>query len=303
MSIKYSIISSAYNEEENISVLFEKFNTFNKEHDFKYELIIIDDGSTDNTYKKAIELSKDNEFIIIEKHKKNFGKTAGIKTGIRIARGEIIAIYDTDMQYSLEELPKLIKRIEEDNFDICTGWKQGNYKKAFVSNVYNFLSRKIFRLPIHDQNGLKVMRKEIIENIHLRKDWHRYIVSLAIDKGYSVTEEKVTLHPRKYGKSKYDNPFRIFIGVFDMMTVKFLISFIKKPMIFFGGSGTLSIILGFIVGLIALIMRVFFNNGFRPLLYLVMLLILAGLILFTMGFLAEIIAIIYEDFEEYKKKK
>ncbi len=303
MNLKVSIVSSAYNEYENIEELINLFNRFNEKMKNCYELIIIDDGSDDGTYDIAVELSKDNQYIQILKHRLNCGKTEGIKTGIKAARSNIIAIYDTDMQYDIFDLPRLVRRIEEDNYDICTGWKSGHYKKAFVSNVYNYLSRKIFRLPIHDQNGLKVLKKEIFKDIFLRKDWHRYIVSFAIDKGYSVCEERVKLYPRKFGESKYGNPFRVFIGIFDMMTVKFIISFLKKPMIFFGATGTISMSLGFIIGFIALIMRIFFHSGFRPILYLVMLLILSGLILFTMGFIAEIIAILYEEFAELKKNR
>lgn len=303
MAIKVSIVSSAYNEEENIEELIELFMRFNSEQKNEYELIIVDDGSTDSTYSTAVEKSLGHEHIQVIKHRKNLGKTGGIKTGASVSNGSIIAIYDTDMQYDMYDLPRLVKRVEKDNYDICTGWKQGHYKKAFVSNVYNFLSRKMFALPIHDQNGLKVLKKEVLESIYLRKDWHRYIVSLAQDKGYTVTEEKVKLYPRKHGKSKYDNPFRVFIGIFDMMTVKFIISFIKKPMIFFGATGSLSFGLGILIGIIALIMRIFFHSGFRPILYLVMLLILSGLILFTMGFLAEIMAIIFDEFSETRRNR
>lgn len=303
MEIKVSIISSSFNEEENIPVLIETFRKFNVEQKNAYELIIVDDGSTDSTYKLSCDMSKDDEYITVKKHRKNYGKTAGIITGVESAKGEIIVIYDTDMQYDMFELPRLVSRIADDGFDICTGWKQGHYKKAFVSNVYNAMSRRIFKLPIHDQNGLKVLRKEIFSNIHLRTEWHRYIVSLAADKGYTVCEEKVLLYPRKHGKSKYDNPFRVFTGIFDMMTVKFLISFLKKPMVFFGGSGAFLIVMGLLAGIAALVLRIFFNLGFRPLLYLVMLLILSGLVLFTMGFLAEIISIIYEQMEQLKSKR
>ncbi len=303
MSIKVSIISSAYNEEENIPELIRLFKEFNEKENNRYELIIIDDGSTDKTYDISLNLSAENQYITVKKHRKNLGKTGGIRTGVKYSQGDIIAIYDTDMQYDIYDLPRLVRRIEIDGYDICAGWKQGVYKKAFVSNVYNTLSRILFDLPIHDQNGLKVMRKNIFNEIYLRKDWHRYIISLAVDKGFSVCEEKVNLYPRKHGKSKYDNPFRVFIGIFDMMTVKFIISFIKKPMLFFGATGSMFFGLGVLTGIIALILRIFFRLGFRPLLYLVILLILSGLILFTMGFLAEIIAIIFDEFTEIRKRR
>ena len=300
--IKVSVISSAFNEEENISVLAKVFNEFNKKNGMAYELIFIDDGSKDKTYERMLEVSKSYQNIIIAKHRKNFGKTKGILTGLKISSGGIIAIYDTDMQYSLDELPKMVARIERDGYDICTGWKQGKYTKAFVSKVYNYLSKKIFELPIHDQNGLKVLRREVFSEIHLRKEWHRYIISLAVNKGFSVCEEKVILHQRQFGKSKYGGTFRVIIGIFDMMTVKFIISFLKKPMLFFGISGGILFITGLLTGLIAIVLRLRFNLGFRPLLYLVILLVLSGLVLFAIGFIAELMAIIFEEIEDIKKK-
>lgn len=300
---KYSIISSSFNEEENIPVLAEAFNAFNSEHGGDYELIFIDDGSTDSTYEEAVKASKKYNGIKVVRHRVNLGKTDGILTGVDNSSGDIVVIYDTDMQYSLNDVPRLIDKIESEGYDICTGWKQGKYTKAFVSKVYNELSRRMFNLPIHDQNGLKAMKKEVFDWIHLRKEWHRYIVSLAVNAGFSVTEIKVELFPRKFGESKYGNPFRVFVGVFDMMTVKFIISFIKKPMLFFGTGGLVLLTGGVLTGIAALILRFGFDMGFRPLLYLVMLLVISGLVLFTVGFLAEITAILYEQLNDIKSKR
>jgi len=300
--VKVSVISSAFNEEENVPILAEAFNDFNRRNRMAYELILVDDGSKDKTYANMLDAEKKYACIKIARHRKNFGKTEGILTGLKISSGSLAAIYDTDMQYSLEELPKMVARIERDGYDVCTGWKQGKYTKAFVSKVYNYLSRKMFNLPIHDQNGLKVLKKEVFDEIHLRKEWHRYIISLAVNKGFTVCEEKVELRERKFGESKYGNPFRVFIGIFDMLTVKFVISFLKKPMLLFGVSGGILFLLGVLTGIAALILRFAFNLGFRPLLYLVMLLVLSGLLLFAIGFMTELLAIIYEEVESIKKK-
>uniref|UniRef100_A0A7C3J5J1 Glycosyltransferase family 2 protein n=1 Tax=candidate division WOR-3 bacterium TaxID=2052148 RepID=A0A7C3J5J1_UNCW3 len=300
--IKVSVLCSAYNEVENVEELFKTFDIFNKKQGNEWEIVFVDDGSRDGTYKKALEVAKGFQNIKILKHKRNLGKTAGILTAKENSEGDILVIYDADMQYSFDDCLKLVKRIEEEDYDICTGWKQGKYKKAFISKIYNFLSRKFFKLPIHDQNGLKALKRDVLDAIHLRKDWHRYIVSLAIEKGFSVTEEKVTLYPRKYGESKYSGSFRIIIGLFDLLTVKFLTTFLKKPMILFGISGGIFIILGFLTGLTAFILRFFYGFGFRPLLYLVILLILSGLLMFILGFVSELISIIIEDIEELKKK-
>ncbi|MDD3802861.1 MAG: glycosyltransferase family 2 protein [bacterium] len=300
--VKVSVISSAFNEEENVPILSKLFDEFNRKHNMEYELVFVDDGSKDNTYANMIDSEKKYAGIKTARHRKNFGKTEGILTGLKASSGSIVAIYDTDMQYSLDELPRMVERIEKDGYDICTGWKQGKYAKAFVSKVYNKLSRMIFNLPIHDQNGLKVLKKEIFSEIHLRKEWHRYIISLAVNKGFTVCEEKVELREREHGVSKYGNPFRVFIGIFDMMTVKFVISFLKKPMLLFGVSGALLMSLGVLTGIAALILRFGFNLGFRPLLYLVMLLILSGLLVFAIGFIAELMAIIFEEVEDIKRR-
>jgi len=300
--IKVSVLCSAFNEKDNVEELFSTFDSFNKKEDYSWELIFVDDGSNDGTYEKSLELSKNFKNIKIVKHKKNLGKTSGIVSGSKVAEGKIFVIYDADMQYSFDDSKRLVEKIEKFDFDISTGWKQGKYSKAFVSKIYNFLSRKFFKLPIHDQNGLKALKREVLENIHLRRDWHRYIVSLAIEKGFSVTEEKVTLYPRKYGVSKYSNSFRILVGVFDLLTVKFLTTFLKKPMIFFGISGSLLFILGVLIGIFAIIIRIIFNFGFRPILYLVILLIVSGLLMFLLGFISELISIVIEDIEEIKKR-
>ncbi|HAF07409.1 MAG: glycosyltransferase family 2 protein [bacterium] len=300
--IKVSVLCSAYNEVENVEELFKSFDSFNKKQKKEWELVFVDDGSKDGTYRKALDSSKGFQNIKVLKHKRNLGKTAGILTAKEHSEGNILVIYDADMQYSFDDCLKLVKRIEEDDYDICTGWKQGKYKKAFVSKIYNFLSRRFFKLPIHDQNGLKALKRDVLDSIHLRRDWHRYIVSLAIEKGFSVTEEKVTLYPRKYGVSKYSGSFRILIGLFDLLTVKFLTTFLKKPMILFGISGGILVILGFLIGLVSFILRFFYGFGFRPLLYLVILLILSGLLMFILGFVSELISIIIEDIEELKKK-
>jgi len=300
--IKVSVISSAFNEEENVPILSRLFDEFNKKNKMTYELIFVDDGSKDRTYENMLLAEKTYRNIKIAKHRKNFGKTEGILTGLKISEGSLIAVFDTDMQYSLDELPKMVDRIEKEGYDICTGWKQGKYTKAFVSKVYNSLSRLMFDLPIHDQNGLKVLKKEVFSEIHLRKEWHRYIISLAVNKGFTVCEEKVELRQREYGVSKYGNTFRVLIGIFDMMTVKFVISFLKKPMLFFGVSGGVLFSLGILTGIIAIVLRFGFNLGFRPLLYLVMLLVLSGLVLFAIGFMAELMAIIFEEVENIKKR-
>ncbi len=295
---KVSVIAPAYNEKENIPILINYFEKFKKEYP-DYELIIVDDGSTDKTLEEAMRLSKNKDWLQIVTYYPNKGKTAALIEGAKRARTNVIAVYDADMQYKLEDIPKLYKKMQE-GYDIVAGWKQGNYEKRFVSTVYNYLSRKLFGLPIHDQNGMKLLKKNILFEIPLRKEWHRYIVSLATDKGYKIGEEKVELRPRKHGHSKYKGYGRIIVGIMDMLSVRLFLSLIKKPMLVFGTLGSISFISGFIIALIAFYLRFAQHAGYRPLLYLVMLLILSGILLFTVGFLAEVLTLIYEELKENK---
>jgi len=191
------------------------------------------------------------------------------------------------------EIPLLVEGIEQ-GLDVVCGWKQGHYEKRFVSSVYNTLSRFLFHIPVHDQNAVKALRREVLEEIPFRRDWHRYIVVLAVNRGFKVGEVKVTLRPRRFGEPKYQGKWRIVIGFLDLVSVEFLTAFARKPMLLFGTLGGLSLFLGIVVGLVSLYLRFVLGVGFRPLLYLVMLLVISGLLLFAMGFLAEMLAMNYE---------
>jgi len=292
--MQLSVIVPAYNEAPNLKELVERtvrvFNT----HNIEGEIIIVDDGSEDETGKIADELKKTYRELKVVHHTKNFGKTQAIISGTKVASYSVIAIMDADLQYEPESLPELLKKFHE-GYDIVTGWKKGGYEKQFVSSVYNRLSRWLFKLPIHDQNAIKVLRKEIIEKIPLRYDWHRYIVALAYALGYKASEVRVPLHPRKYGKSKYRGSGRVIIGILDMLAVKFLITFSYKPLLFFGIIGGILLVAGVVVGAWGLYERFVLHHGYRPLIFLTMLLILAGLILFGFGFVLEILGSILDE--------
>jgi hypothetical protein len=200
-----------------------------------------------------------------------------------------------------EDIPKFIQKMKEGN-DIVTGWKKGSYGlKAFVSFFYNTLSRWLFKIKVHDLNSVKAFKKEVLEDLPLRKDWHRYMVVMVAEKGFKVDEVRIPLYPRKYGKSKF-GIWRIPIGVLDLFSVKFQVSFMRKPMLFFGSIGLISLFLGFLTGIVALYLRIFQHEGFRPVLYLVILLVLSGLSLFALGFLAEAVVGLREEIEYLRKK-
>jgi len=296
--IKCSIIVPAYNEEENINALV---SVFSQKLSPDYEVIIVDDGSSDKTYALSVEAAVKHKFLKVVKHKRNLGKTEAIITGANAASGEYLVIFDADLQYSADDIPRFVQELDN-GADMCVGWKQGHYDKRLVSGIYNKLAQKIFGLKVHDINAMKGFRKELLwDMVSLRKDWHRYLVPLAADKGYRISELKVQLYPRHAGTPKYQSLFRVFIGMFDLLAVGFQIRIMRKPMFYLGLLGFFTMSLGVVAGIVALVLRIF-GYGFRPLLYLVILLILAGLLIFGFGFVGEAVAHISERIERIEKE-
>ncbi|MCP4705955.1 MAG: glycosyltransferase family 2 protein [candidate division Zixibacteria bacterium] len=295
-----SVIIPALNEEGNIPELCKLFDEMRKKSEYDFELVLIDDGSTDRTYEIIRDLASKHDFIKYKKHPSNLGLTEALKTGFDVAAGGIYVFYPADLQYLPEDIPALVKPILE-GADVTTGWKQGKYGKKFVSSIYNLLSRKIFGLKVHDLNSVKAFRAEVVKDIFLRRDWHRYIVVLAADQGYKIEEVKIPLYQRTWGESKF-SIWRIPVGVLDMIAVKTQISFLRKPLLFFGILAFISIGLGLLVGLFAVYMRFVVGEGYRPLLYLVILLTGLGLGLFILGFLSEGMAAIKEELGVVRKK-
>ena len=285
-----SIVVPAYNERENIPEFVHLCNEMIKNAPFDGELIIVDDGSSDGTGEISEESAKEYSFVRVFHHTRNRGLTAALETGFSEAKGEILIFFPADLQYLPEEIPQMIETMEREELDIVCGWKKGKYRKKFISSIYNHLARKFFDIDIHDMNSVKAFRREVVEAIPFRKDWHRYVIPFAADAGFRIGEVRVKLHERRWGKSKFKGPSRVLVGVLDLFAVKFQITFMKKPMIFFGTIGMILLLLGSIAGIVALILRCGYGIGYRPLLYLIMLLVLSGMLLFIVGFLAEAIA-------------
>lgn len=298
--IHYSVLVPAFNEEENILLVADRFAEVFATTGDRGEVVFIDDGSTDRTLAKAKEARQKYPFVKVVSYSQNLGKTFALVSGFKVAAGDVYVIFDADLQFDPWDVPRLVAEIYQ-GADIATGWKQGKYQKKAVSSIYNWLSRKLFKVQVHDLNSIKAFRKEIVENVPLRRDWHRYLVVLAAQQGCRISEIKVSLYPRKYGASKYGGLGRILIGLLDLLSVKFQISFMKKPMLLFGSLGLILSFLGFLTGVVALVLRFGFGIGFRPLLTLVMLLVIAGILLFILGFLAEAIANVSEKVDDLKK--
>lgn len=296
-----STIVPAMNEAGNIEEFCRLFDRMAQDSPHRHELIYIDDGSTDDTLKQIEEAAGRYDFVRYAIHPVNRGLTAALQTGFAIAHGEIFVFYPADLQFLPEDIPKLVQPVV-DGADVCTGWKQGKYNKRFVSRVYNSISRRIFRVKVHDLNSCKAFRREVAERVFLRRDWHRYLVPLAADAGYRIAEVKVTLHDRAWGESKFSSLSRIPIGVLDMLAVKFQLTFLRKPLLFFGLIGSIIFALGVLTGLVALYLRYVEGQGHRELLYLVMLLIGVGMALFMMGFVTEGQTAIKEELSDLRRQ-
>ncbi len=297
--MKVSIIIPAYNERPNLPILLKEAEKFVKEHKLSWEFVIVDDGSTDDTSEYLNEAVKKYPFLKTVRHSINRGLTQALITGYKHTTGDALVFFPADMQFSFDDVLRMAEKMDE-GYDLVAGRKQGKYGKKFVSSIYNALSRKIFDIPVHDMNSIKIMKRDILGLLPGRKDWHRYIVPLAKENGYSMAEIDVTLYPRRMGHSKFSGSWRIIVGLLDLIAVKFQLSFVRKPMLFFGTSGIASFILSFLTFLLALLLRML-KHGYRPLLYLVIVFFLSGLILLSMGFLGEMTAGILDKLENKEK--
>jgi len=258
------------------------------------EVVVIDDGSRDGTADALRELAGTHPFVRVVTHRSQRGIADALRSGSDAARGRILVFYPADLQYSPADIPALVEPIRAGEADIVTGTKQGHYDKRFVSWVYNGLCRWLFGVRVTDLNSVKAYRREVVNGIPTRPDWHRFMVVIAASEGFRVAQRAVPLYPRRAGKSKFGIG-RIPVGVLDLLSVWFQLRFGRKPMLFFGVTGAVLCLSGFLVGVYALIERYVLQQGNRAFLYLVLLLVLAGLILFGFGFVGEMLAGMREE--------
>ena len=284
-----SVLVPAKDEAENLPELVRQAREALLPQSYACELVVIDDGSQDDSAEVLRRLAAQHPFLRVVTHRTQRGIADALKTGTDAATGRVLVFWPADLQYLPADIPGLVVPILEGQADVVTGTKQGHYEKRFVSWVYNGLCRWLFGIRVTDLNSVKAYRREVMDVVPLRPDWHRFMVVIAAGQGYRLTERPVPLHPRHAGKSKFGIG-RIPVGVLDLLSVWFQLRFGRKPMLFFGVSGALLVLLGALVGIYALIERYVYGVGFRPLLNLILLLVLAGLILFGFGFVGELVA-------------
>lgn len=286
---KLTIIVPVYNEEASLKILHENIiNNINCE----YEVIFVNDGSSDNSVKVIKEIITSDINVHLISFRKNFGKAAALEVGFRNATGDIIITMDADLQDDPIEIPNFIAKIEE-GYDLVSGWKFNRLdplEKRLPSKLFNKVTSKLSGVKLHDFNcGFKAYRREVIESLDVYGELHRYIPVLAYRKGFKITEIKVKHNKRQFGKSKYGFE-RYLRGLFDSLTVAFLGKYFDRPMHLFGKTGLLSMIIGFII-CIYLSAQWFmgYSIGSRPLLLLGVLLIILGVQSFSIGFIGDMI--------------
>jgi len=289
--MKLSFIIPVLNEEQSLHPLYSEI--LENIENCKHEIIFIDDGSSDGSFAVMQELAAKDKNVKIIKFRKNFGKAASLDAGFEAAQGDIIFTMDADLQDDPKEIINFIKKIEQ-GYDLVSGWKKKRkdpIHKTFPSKLFNAITAKFFRLKLHDYNcGFKAYRKEVIKELDIYGEMHRYIPALADSKGFKITEIPVNHRPRKFGKSKYGIE-RYIRGFLDLLTVKLVTSYTHSPLYLFGRIGTTFSVIGFLIGLYLTIMKFWFHQPLynRPLLYLSILLIMLGLQFFSIGLIGELL--------------
>ena len=293
-----SIVIPLLNEDESLPELTEWIERVMQENNYSYEIVFIDDGSTDNSWSVINALRAKNPNIKGIKFQRNYGKAAALNEGFRAAQGNTIITMDADLQDSPDEIPGLKTMLEEGKFDIVSGWKKVRYDNTLTKNIpskiYNAVNRKLSKTNLHDMNcGLKAYRKNVVKSIEVYGDMHRYIPVLAKWAGFKKVGEKVVEHrKRKYGVTKFGWD-RFIKGFLDLVSISFVGKFSKRPMHFFGVWGTIFFMVGFLTSLYLIVSKII-NYDYaltnRPAFYIALVAIIIGVQLFVAGFIGELIA-------------
>lgn len=298
--MKISVVIPTFNEEENIKHLYDELKEVLQVSDYSHEILFVDDGSSDNTLAQLCSIQETDDTVYIISFRRNFGQTAAMSAGFDYATGDIIITMDADLQNDPHDIPQLIEKINE-GYDIVTGWRHDR-KDAFINRkLPSIIANKIISwttgVNLHDYGcTLKAFRREVIKNIKLYGEMHRFIPAIASGMGISFTEIKVNHRPRRFGTSKYGISRTIRV-VLDLLTVKFLLSYATRPIQVFGLLGFISGTIGFLLALMMTIQRQFFGIPLadRPLLLLAILLIFIGIQFVSIGLIAELQARTYHE--------
>jgi hypothetical protein len=283
--IDVSVLVPAKDEAENLPLFMELAAEMIAAQPHRYEVVVVDDGSSDRTWAVLEELARRYAFLKLARHRARRGIADALRTGYLASRGNVLVFYPADLQFKPEDIPRLAAPILADSADMVTGFKEGKYEKAFVSGIYNGLSRALFKVPVKDLNSVKAYRREIMDILPVRPDWHRYMIAIAAAQGFTVAEIPVPLYPRHAGKSKFGLS-RIPVGVLDMLSVWFELRFGQKPLLLFG---MLGVGLVFACG-IASISLLAAHAGVRAIWMLIETGLILGSVLFATGLLGEQIA-------------
>jgi len=305
MEYKYdiSIVIPFLNEKESLPELTAWIRKVMEEHGFSYELLMIDDGSTDGSWEQIRALAAADPAIRGISFRRNYGKSAALYEGFAAAEGKVVFTMDADLQDSPDELPEMYRMITEEGWDVVSGWKQhrkdNKLTKNLPSKIYNATARRVTGIKLHDMNcGLKAYRNEVVKNIEVYGEMHRYIPYLAKNAGFGrITEKPVHHQKRKYGVSKFGLD-RFVNGFLDLLSLSFLSKFGKKPMHFFGTSGILMFLVGFVMAVWIIVAKLVHQaQGVRfrpvtdqPLFYLALLAVVLGAMFFLAGYLGELVA-------------
>jgi glycosyltransferase involved in cell wall biosynthesis len=292
-----SVVIPLLNEEESLPELARWIGRVMDENRFSYEIIFVDDGSKDTSWKIIEDLSASKPNIRGIKFRRNYGKAAALNEGFLAASGDVVITMDADLQDSPDEIPELFRMIKQDGFDLVSGWKKKRHdpiSKTIPTKFYNWSARRMSGIKLHDFNcGLKAYRNEVVKSIEVHGDMHRYIPFLAKWAGFRKIGEKVVHHQkRKYGKTKYGLS-RFYKGYLDLLTISFTTRFGKRPMHFFGFWGTMIFLIGFVIAGYLAYMKFVMNSvkmTERPLFYFGLLAMILGTQLFVAGFLGELIS-------------
>lgn len=298
-----SVIIPLYNEDESLPELIAWIERVMDTNRFTYEIVLIDDGSKDNSWAIIEENAKRNNCIRAIKFRRNYGKSAALHCGFQAAQGDVIITMDADMQDSPDEIPELYRMITADDYDMISGWKKKRYdplSKTLPTKLFNATARKFSGIKLHDFNcGLKAYKNKVVKNIEVYGEMHRYIPILAKQAGFTNIGEKVVQHrARKYGVTKFGGLNRFINGVLDLLSITFITRFAKKPMHLFGALGTLLFIIGFFAATwIGIDKLICLSNGIparlvtaNPYFYIALVSMILGTQLFLAGFIAELVS-------------